>query len=120
MGGLHKMKEKAEEFEELAKLFPDGKLIIEGGNSFYYLPRLILPEPLQPSPVQALFYPDAKSEGYPSLLYLNSKVTGGPQRNWNKTRVICGKTWYAFSWQFTKPMRLAELLRCHISSIFNN
>ncbi len=104
-----------DQVEELKKLFPEIRMAEEGGNTFFLLPDLYLPEGCIPKQVDALFCPTPHS-GYPSRLFFAEKISGCPERNWNGNARILDRTWVAISWKIDQNQRLAQMIYSHLNA----
>ncbi len=104
-----------EQIEELKKIYPGVQVAEEGGNTFFLLPKLELPNGCNPSKLDALFCP-TRYNGYPSRLYFEQKFSGAPARNWNGNSRILDRSWYAISWTINQDQRLVQMIRSHLDA----
>lgn len=105
-----------DEINNLKIVAPDLKSIQEGGYTYFYIENLQLPEGSKPEVVEALLCPTTHS-GYPCRLFFSSKISGGPQRNWNGNLRAIGKNWFAISWKTRTGLTLIEMLSIHLKAL---
>lgn len=99
---------------ELAGMFGGVKEAEEGGNKYYLIPALALPEHCTPSEVDVLLCPTAR-DGYPSRLFLSAQVSGTSAQNWKTARIL-GRDWWAVSYKVHDGLRLAQLVPAHLTA----
>lgn len=106
-----------EQVEELKKLFPSVKYAEEGGNRYYLIQNLALPEHCTPHVVDVLLCPDLK-DGYNSRLYFSQQINPGKTLNWHVQGVrILERNWWAFSWRLPAGLRLTQMLTSHLRGL---
>lgn len=106
-----------DQINELKVISPNLSIAQEGGLTYIRIKDLQLPESCEPKVVDALLCPSSR-EGYQSTLFYSVKVTGCPERNWNRNAVrILNDNWYAISWQVKPGLRLAEMVQVHLKAL---
>ena len=109
------MKFPEDQIDELKKLYPNIQIAEEGGSTFFFIPKVTLPNGCEPNKLDVLFCPTAH-RGYASRLYFEQKFSGGPSRNWNGEYRLLDKTWYAISWNINQNQRLIQMIRSHLDA----
>lgn len=113
------MKFSEDQIDELKKIAPNLSIAEEGSYIYFLIHGLKMPNGCSPEVVDALLCPVAR-DGYESTLFFPCKITGCPNRNWNRQNVrIVDKNWFAISWKVNPGLRLREMLLIHLSA-FNN
>lgn len=105
-----------EQIEELKRYCTKLSVIPEGDVTFLHTEGLRLPAGCEPAVCDALLCPVPK-DGYPSRLFLSTKVVSPYTRNWNcDNRRIGERNWFAFSWKVDiKDPTLTQLLVAHLN-----
>lgn len=85
-----------ESLKEFQLVYPEAKVLTEGGLEFIHIPKLKLPGSNNPSEIEALLCPQMR-DGYATRLFLSAPIAG-KGNNWT-THHILGKTWHSWSWQ---------------------
>lgn len=109
-----------EEVSELKMMFPGAQSATEGGFVYVLLPGVSLPEHCSREPVDLLFCPMARGDGYPSRLFFSRQVAARGPLNWNAQGVrILERNWWAYSWKINTPtpLRLAQTVAYHLSPL---
>ncbi|WP_108425040.1 hypothetical protein [Flagellimonas amoyensis] len=104
------------EIDELKKVAPDLKIIQEGGYTFFYIEKLLLPDGCVPNIIEALLCPTPHS-GYPCRLFFSSQISGCPARNWNGNLRVIGRNWFAISWKTKSGLTLLEMVSIHLKAL---
>jgi hypothetical protein len=108
------MEYSPEELQILKEIFGDGiKKLNEGGFHYFLIPSLRMPDGCSPDVVDGLLCPIAR-DGYPSRLYLSSKVSFSQTRNWNGSIFVANRNWYAISWKIAEKATLAQMISMHL------
>lgn len=102
--------------EELKQVSPGLSQTEDGGRTYFLLKNYPLPEGCIPQTMDLLLCPNP-GNGYNSLLYFESKPTGGAARNWNGTIHLFSKNWFSFSWQSSPGHSLLQMLHLHIDAL---
>lgn len=104
------------EIEELRPYCRALSLASEGEVPFFHLEALRLPYGCSPSTCDALLCP-VDRDGYPSRLYLSSRVQSPFTAGWNINNArILERDWFVYSWRITLPNpTLADMLRGHLT-----
>lgn len=111
------MEYSEDQIEEVKAMWPQARMAAEGGTTYVLIENATLPAGLTPSRVDLLFCPTSR-EGYHSRLFFSSRVSGGPDRNWNGDRVrILERDWFAMSWQVPPGQRLAQTILSHLRAL---
>jgi hypothetical protein len=106
-----------DQINELKKIAPDLSIAQEGGFTYILIKNLHMPTGCEPAVVDALLCPMPK-DNYQSTLFFAAKITGCPQRNWNRENVrILGSNWFAISWRTQANMRLMEMVQVHLNAM---
>lgn len=103
------------EVDDLKKVAPELKKIQEGGHTFFYIEKLMLPDGCNPNVVEALLCPNNHS-GYPNRLFFSAKVSSPQTRNWNGQLRVIGRNWYGISWRTKTGLTLLEMLSIHLKA----
>lgn len=99
-----------EQVEELKEICPEAEQFAEGGISYFFLPKLSLPEGCSPTQVDALLCPTG-NHGYTSRLFLSQRISSREARNWSTKARIRERNWEAISWKIPETnLRLAQIL----------
>jgi hypothetical protein len=105
-----------EQLKELATLFPGVAAAEEGGDTFYLIPSLRLPQGTSPEVVDALLCP-TRRDGYESRLYFSEHIRCPNTLNWTVNGVhMLGRNWWAISWRTAPGLRLAQMVRAHLDA----
>lgn len=106
-----------DQVEELLAVFPNAQQAVEGGVTYFLLPKFPMPLCCAPKQVDALLCPVLR-DGYQSRLFLSEMINGSPSRNWTITGNvrILDRNWYAISWQTRAGLRLAQMVRAHFDA----
>lgn len=104
------------QIDELRSLCESVSCATEGGVTFFWLRRLLLPEGCTPSEVDVLLCPVSR-DGYDSRLYFAQQVTSRQQRNWNAQHRVLDQNWWAFSWRTQPGLRLAQMVAIHLRGL---
>lgn len=104
------------QIEDLKRIAPNLSKAEEGGYSFILIEGLVLPPNCTPNKVDALLCPSPIREGYQSRLYLSSKISGCPPRNWNGNIRLLNRNWHAISWQTLPNLTLSQMLLTHLKA----
>ncbi|MBB1090450.1 hypothetical protein HUU61_04035 [Rhodopseudomonas palustris] len=108
------MTDAARQFAEIRKLYPNAEMWTEGGQQAVYLPQLRIANQGATVIRDALLWPTTR-EGYSTRLFLSEAVTAPRAKNWNPFN-ICGRSWYACSWQgVPATLPWVEILANHLS-----
>jgi len=102
----------------ITRAFPTAKVLSEGGHTYIYIPELKMPEGCEPSRVDALLCIQPR-DGYNSRLFISSRLSGCPSRNWNGNIVLLDRQWYAVSWKTTQNLSYFEMLTVHLKAFRN-
>jgi hypothetical protein len=102
------------QLKELGGMYPDVRVISEGGYHFVHIPKLTLPAGSRPAEVEALLCPQSR-DGYSTRLFLSAPVSG-KGNNWTQHR-IADRTWHTWSWQNVHAgQRLTQILLGHLEA----
>ncbi len=102
----------ADELEELQRLYPGAKELVEAGILYILIPALRLPNG---DVVEALLQPQA-GNGYPTRLILPNEVSGKGQ-NWKPLRIL-ERNWTSWSWNnVPETDRMAQILAQHLNAL---
>lgn len=105
-----------DEVVELNAMFPGAQSAREGGFVYILLPGVSFTE----GPVDLLFSPMSRGDGYPSRLFFSRQVASRASLNWNAQGVrILDRNWWAYSWKINSPtsLRLAQAVAYHLSAL---
>ena len=107
-----------DQVNELKAVFPGVSYATEGGNDYFLISNLLLPEPASPRVLDVLLCPNMV-QGYNSRLYFASQVQTGKNLNWNgQNTFILGRQWHAFSWQLPQAeRRLVQMVAMHLKAL---
>jgi hypothetical protein len=107
------MSDPATELVKLRELYPAAEIWTDGGKPAVFMPRLQFKAGNTVQTRDALLWPQAR-ENYATRLFLSDRVAGGCAQNWHPYS-ICGRQWYACSWQGV-PATLSwiEILANHL------
>lgn len=107
---------RAIEIEALKQYCSGVSALTEGGITYLYLQELRLPKGCTPPICDALLCPSPR-DGYPSRLFLSTRVSVPIARNWNCDNARIGeRNWHAFSWKVTlSGLTLPKLLLAHLN-----
>src|SRR4051812_6668783 len=105
-----------DQIEELKKLFLKVQLCEEGGATFFLIPALTLPDHCKPTVADALLCPTPR-DGYKSRLFFSEKIQVSKPPNWNATIRIVERNWFAYSWETTDGLRLAQMIPEHLRGL---
>jgi hypothetical protein len=81
----------------LRSLCAQASLLTDGGTNVAHLPGVQFQAGAQRVRRDLLLWPCAR-DGYETRLFLSGQVVGSVQRAW-KSFQLCGRTWWAVSWQ---------------------
>lgn len=105
-----------DEVEELGRVFPGVERYSEGGEEFFLLPAVRLPNGCSPQQTDLLLCPTAR-DGYPSRLYFAEQVQAPITLNWNGSYTI-ERQWHAFSLRIEESgLRLAQIAKAHLRAL---
>lgn len=106
-----------DQINELYQLFPGASRHEEGGCTYFFLPRLVLPEGCSPEQVDALLCPLGR-DGYSSRLFFAQQIASRATPNWAQPQRILERQWYVFSWRVEEAqVRLAQLVGLHLRGL---
>jgi hypothetical protein len=101
----------AEELVEIQQVCSDATRKSEGGQSFVYLPGLVIPVGNDNVTRDALLTLQAHG-GYISRLFLSAAISGRGS-NWT-CHTVLGRSWHTPSWNHVPPGRPIEMLAQHL------
>lgn len=105
----------ADQFDLIRGVYPESELWNERGQPFVYLPKLQFAYRLGKAQMDVLLCPH-EHPGYPTRLFLSKKLEG-TGANFNSDPVICGRPWYAASWdKVPASLPWLEILACHLKA----
>lgn len=110
------MSNRDEELAELQRRYPGSKRCEEGGTTFYFIPKLPLPDGCTPAATAAILCPTPR-DGYPSRLYFADQIQSVAVRNWNVHPYILGQNWHAFSWSNVPELPLTDLVLTYVRAL---
>jgi len=103
----------ADRLKPFQAVYPEAKSLSDGGVDFIHIPKLIMPEGIQPSVVEALLCPQTR-DGYATRLFLSAPITSRGS-NW-RTYHILGRVWHSWSWQgVAANQELTQILLGHLA-----
>jgi hypothetical protein len=107
-----------DELEELKGLYGGIQTANEGGDTYFFIVGLPLPEGCNPGRVDALLCPMPR-DGYPSRLFFAERPSSRSSPNWNGQVRILERNWFAFSWKITasERLRLAQIVQAHLRGL---
>lgn len=111
------MDDRADEVEELKRLWPGVRIGAEGGYTYYLLPDVALPDGCEPAKTTLLLCPTSR-DGYPSRLFFADRVGSRATLNWNGQSRILERNWHAYSYTIREDnLRLAQMVLAHLKAL---
>lgn len=102
----------ADALEELAAVCANATVMEEGGLTYIYLPRIVLPDGGEAEALLCL----SGRDGYPTRLFLSRQVNG-KGNNWSVHRIF-DKAWHTWSWRdVVADLRPIEVLSSHLAAL---
>ncbi|WP_168795276.1 hypothetical protein [Paraburkholderia aromaticivorans] len=111
----------APQLEPLLAVYPDAKVVIDGGRGFVALPSLHIAVDERVYVLDALLSPK-DGPGYPTRLYLSQQIAerqtiGAMAANWT-CETIGGRPWHTWSWRdVPQGLPLLEILLAHMRAL---
>jgi len=103
-----------EEIERIRGIYPDAVALLEGGQAFVHLPKIVIATAGGSVEREALLCPHAHS-GYQTRLFLDSQVPGS-LANWTGHTLFTRK-WFTWSWNYiTANQPWTAILANHLAA----